>query len=112
MGQVGCAVAATLLAGCIEERLCARPDPVPGIELSTVEAAPTCQPIDAVEMRSGERDPTSHELLRAYAAERGANYVVLDAFGVITTSEDILAVTLSRLFRCPTTPLTWYHHPR
>jgi hypothetical protein len=106
--QVAFAVAITLLSGCVEESLCTRPDSLPAIELSAVEAAPECRPLDAVEIRSGERGPTSHQLLRAYAAEHGANYVVLDAFGVIRTSEDILAVTLARLFWCPATELTWY----
>jgi hypothetical protein len=100
-----------LLAGCAEERECVRPDPAPWIELTTVEASPACQPMEAVDMQSGEHEPTSHELLRAYAAERGANYVVLDAFGAIRTDDDILAVTRARLFRCPGT-LTSYFHPR
>jgi hypothetical protein len=90
-----------LLAACVEERVCARPDPPPAIALSTIEADPACQPIESVEMQSGEREPSSHELLRAYAAQKGANYVVLDAFGAITTIDDVLAVTRARLFRCP-----------
>lgn len=100
-----------LFAGCVTEEQCLRPDPWSGIRLSAVEAAPDCQPLGGVEVRAGQRGPTSHELLREYAGERGANYVVLDAFGVITTSDDILAVTRARLFRCPVA-LTWYRHPR
>ena len=99
------------LMGCAEERVCVRPDPAPFIELSTTEASASCQLLDAVEMQSGEREPSSHELLRAYAAERGANYVVLDAFGAIKTDDDIVAVTRARLFRCPV-ELTSYFHLR
>ncbi len=110
-GRVGFGLAATLLAGCVEENPCVRLDPVPQPKLSTVEAAPGCQPMGAVEVRSGEHDPTSHELLRSYAAEHGATYVVLDAFGVIATSENVFAVTRARLFRCPN-ELVWYRHPR
>jgi hypothetical protein len=109
--RVGFALAATLLAGCAEENACVRTDPVPQPTLSTVEAAPNCQPIGAVEVRSGEHDPTSHELLRSYAVDHGATYVVLDAFGVIATRDDVFAVTRARLFRCPT-ELVWYHRPR
>jgi hypothetical protein len=111
IGRVSFGLAAALFAGCVEENLCVRPDPVPQPKLSTVEAAPGCQPMGAVELRSGEHDPTSHDLLRSYAAEHGATYVVLDAFGVIATSEDVLAVTRARLFRCPD-ELVWYGHPR
>ena len=111
MRQLGIVFAVTFFAGCAEEGLCTRPDPWPKIELSTVQADPACQPMDAVEVRAGERDPTPHEMLRAFAAERGANYVVLDAFGAITTSDDILAVTRARLFRCPIALFTWYRHP-
>jgi hypothetical protein len=92
---------ATCLVGCAEERVCTRIDSAPRVELSTVEALPACQPMEAVEMRSGEHEPTGHELLREYAAERGANYVVLDAFGAIRTYEEIVAVNWARLFRCP-----------
>ncbi len=109
--RVGFALAASVLAGCVEEAPCVRPDPVPQPRLSTVEAAPDCQPMGAVEVRSGEHDPTSHELLRSYALEHGATYVVLDAFGVIATSDDVYAVTRARLFRCPN-ELVWYRHPR
>ena len=108
---IGFALAATLLAGCVDATPCVRPDPVPLPTLSTVEAVPGCQPIGAVEVRSGEHDPTSHELLRSYAVERGANYVVLDAFGVLTTRDDLFAVTRARLFRCPH-ELVWYRRPR
>jgi hypothetical protein len=111
MRRVGFALAATLFAGCAEENACVRPDLVPQPKLSTVEAAPDCQPMGAVEVRAGEHDPTSHELLRLYAANHGATYVVLDAFGVIATSDEVYAVTRARLFRCPT-ELVWYRHPR
>jgi len=60
-------------------------------------------------MQSCEHEPTSHELLRAYAAERGANYVVLDAFGAIRTDDDIVAVTRARLFRCPVALTSYFH---
>jgi hypothetical protein len=109
--RVGLAFAAALLGGCVAEEECVRPDPPPQIRLSAIEAAPDCQPIGAVEVRAGERDPTPHEQLREYAAERGANYVVLDAFGAVPTGDDIVAVTRARLFRCPIA-LTWYQHPR
>jgi hypothetical protein len=100
---------ATWLVGCVEERVCARLDPAPWIELSTVPAGPACEPMEAVEMHSGERDPTGHELLREYAAARGANYVVLDAFGALRTGEEIVAVNRARLFRCPVDPTSYLH---
>jgi len=100
--------ALVVLTGCAEERVCVRPDR-PWVELSTVEAGPACQPLEAVEMQSGEHDPSSHELLRAYAADRGANYVVLDAFGAIKTDDDILAITRARLFRCPIALTSYFH---
>jgi len=101
MRTVSWAIAAALIGGCADQEAFTRPAPAPGIELSTVEAAACCRPIGAVEVQSGQRDPTSHELLRAFAAERGANYVVLDAFGVLTNIDDVFAVTRARLFQCP-----------
>jgi hypothetical protein len=98
---LGLVLAAALIAGCAEPEAPARPDPVRGVELSTVEAPAGCKPLEAVEVRSGHHDPTSHELLRAFAAERGANYVVLDAFGVLAETDDIFAITRARLFQCP-----------
>lgn len=101
MRQASLGFLVILLAGCAEENVFRRPPPVPGVELSTVEAIADCQAVQAVEVRSGQRDPTTHELLRAFAAEKGANYVVLDAFGVVADEDDIFAVTRARLFRCP-----------
>jgi hypothetical protein len=101
MRQVCWIVAAMALVGCAEEEGVRRWDPQPGIELSTVEASTRCTPIQAVEVRSGSRDPAAHEVLKAFAAERGANYVVLDAFGVDANNDDIVAVSRARLFRCP-----------
>ena len=92
---------ALLLAGCVETEMLSRPEPVPGVELSTVEAPLSCGWIAAVEVQSGQHDPTSHELLRSFAAGKGANYVVLDAFGVVANTDDIFAVTRARLYRCP-----------
>jgi hypothetical protein len=89
------------LGACAEDEVVRRPDPLPSIELSTVEAPPRCMPIQGVEVRSGSRDPAAHEVLKAFAAERGANYVVLDAFGVVSNDDDIVAVSRARLFRCP-----------
>ncbi len=110
MRQVPLGLFAILLAGCAEENPFRRPPPVPGVELSTVEAVADCRPVQAVEVRSGQHDPTSHELLKAFAAEQGANYVVLDAFGVVAEEDDIFAVTRARLFRCPVA-LVCYHCP-
>jgi hypothetical protein len=91
----------TLIAGCAEDELLTRPGPMRGVELTTVEASPACRWIEAVEVRSGHRDPTANEMLSAHAFERGANYVVLDAFAVVANSEDIYAVTRARLYQCP-----------
>jgi hypothetical protein len=57
-----------------------------------------CAAVEAVEIRSAPRECPSIEMLRAYASERGANYVVLDAFSV---RDDDEVVTLGRLFACP-----------
>jgi hypothetical protein len=107
MRQVCWAMVATVLAGCSEAELLRRPDPVPGVELSNRQARAECRPVEAVEVRAGHHDPTSHELLKALAAERGANYVVLDAFAVVSTSDDIYAITQARLFQCPPTLVCW-----
>jgi hypothetical protein len=99
--RIVCWALVMLIAGCAEDEFPSRPGPMRGVELSTVEAPPTCRPIEAVEVRSGHHDPTSHEMLSAHALERGANYVVLDAFAVVANSNDIYAVTRARLFQCP-----------
>jgi hypothetical protein len=111
MRQVCWGLVATLLAGCVEEEVLRRPDPMPGVELSTEQASPACRPVEAVEVRSGQQDPTTHELLRAFAVERGANYVVLDAFGVVANNDDIFAITRARLFQCPVTLVCYRCRP-
>jgi len=89
------------LYGCAVERSYTRPEEVRGVELSTMPAAPECRLIGAVEVRSGQKEPTTHAVLKAVAVARGANYAVLDAFGVIPENDDIVAVTRARLFECP-----------
>jgi hypothetical protein len=92
---------AVLLAGCVEEEDVRPTRVIQRVQLSVSEPPPGCRPLDAVEVRSGQRDPTTHEVLSEYAAERGANYVVLDSFAVLDARDDIFAVTRARLFSCP-----------
>lgn len=82
-----------LLVACAQ--LPAAPDPV---ILAGVEPAAACAPVEAVEIRSAPRDCSSRDMLRAWALDRGANYVVLDAFSV---RDDDEVVALARLFTCP-----------
>jgi hypothetical protein len=106
MKRVYALLALTLIGGCMEEEEVVPTRPPMRVEFSTVE--PTgCRPLDTVEVRAGQRDPTTHELLNAYALEKGANYVVLHSFGVLDSGDDIYAVTRAQLLACPI-PLVAY----
>jgi hypothetical protein len=74
------------------------------VQLTNREPGSACRHIAAVEVRAGRDDLPSAETLRAYAQDRGANYVVIDAFRVCDESEDATVLTQARLFRCP---LAW-----
>ncbi|HZS36317.1 MAG TPA: hypothetical protein VFF06_05800 [Polyangia bacterium] len=70
------------------------------VELSSREPDRACALVGAVELRSPGGAASAGQLLGAWALERGGNYVVLDAFSVV--SEPALEViTRARLFACP-----------
>jgi hypothetical protein len=104
--------ALTLLGGCMQEEEVMPTRPLMRVEFSTVDPGPSCRPVGAVEVRAGERDPTTHEILNAYALERGGNYVVLDSFGVIDGLEDIYAVTRARVLACPVSLVAYGCRPQ
>lgn len=108
MGRAGRVLAIALLGGCAGPEVLRRPATVPGVAVSMVEAPAGCRPLEAVEVRAGRSDPIAHALLRAFAVERGANYVVVDAFGVVADEDEVFAVARARLFACPVT-LARYH---
>jgi hypothetical protein len=104
-------LAAWLLSGCAEDDLLTRPGTRPGVAFTTVEPAASCRSIETVEVRAGHHDPTSHEMLSQVAVERGANYVVLESYGVMASDSDIYAVTRARLYQCPI-PMVCYRSSR
>ena len=71
------------------------------VQLADREPAGDCRPIVAVEVHSGRNDLPSADTLRAYAHQRGANYVVIDTFSVYDGGDDSEVLTRARLFRCP-----------
>lgn len=95
-------IALLLCAGCADEELDPRPTPIDdAVQLTNREPGPACRPLECVEVRSGRQDSPTSDALRAYAAHRGANYVVLDTFAVYDEPEDEAVLTRARLFRCP-----------
>lgn len=93
---------ALVCAGCADEEVDRRPTPVPApVQLSNREPGPGCHPVECVEVRSGQNERPTSDALVAYAARRGANYVVLDTFTVYDEPDDESVLTRARLFRCP-----------
>ena len=70
------------------------------VQLANRDPGPACCALETIEVRSGRADEPCTSALRDYAAERGANYVVLDTFSVFE-SEDEAVLTRARLFCCP-----------
>jgi hypothetical protein len=96
-----------LLAIALASTACVEDEPVRAsanladtVQIADREPGGACRPVVAVEVRSGPNDLPSADTLRAYAHERGANYVVLDTFSVYDES-DTQVLTRARLFRCP-----------
>ena len=93
---------AAVCAGCADEEIDRRPTRVDdAVQLSNREPGPACRPLECVEVRSGREERPTGDALRAYAAYRGANYVVLDTFAVYDEPDDEAVLTRARLFRCP-----------
>ncbi len=92
---------AASIAGCATASL-SSPAPHRGgaVELSSREPEPGCSLLGALELRAPAGGRTTPELLGAWAAERGGNYVVLDAFSVVA-EPDVELITRARLFSCP-----------
>lgn len=88
--------------GCAEEEVERAPTrPADTVQVASRDPGPGCRRLECVEVRSGRDDEPSSEALRAYAAERGANYVVVDNFSVYDDDADFLVLTRARLFACP-----------
>ena len=95
-------VIALIGGGCAEAELDRAPTgPADTVQLSNREPGSACRPLECVEVRSGRDDEPSSEVLRSYAADRGANYVVIDTFSVLDERTDEAVLTRARLFRCP-----------
>lgn len=71
------------------------------VQLTNREPGSAWRHIAAVEVRAGHDDLPSAETLRAYAPDRGANDVVIDALRVCEESEDATVLAQARLFRGP-----------
>lgn len=92
-----------LVAGCAEEELARVPTHVgSGVVVTDREPGSCCRALAAVEVQSDRDDAPTGDTLRDYALARGANYVVLDDFGVF---DDDLVRTRARLFACPELPV-------
>jgi hypothetical protein len=88
--------------GCAEDELERAPGHVGDeVQVANRDPGPACRALAAVEVRSGRDDEPSENALRDYAAERGANYVVIDTFSVYDETEDSQVLTRARLFSCP-----------
>ena len=79
-----------LLVGCAE--LPVEPDRV-----RFINREPRCALVEAVEMRSKPSECSPREMLRAYAAVRGADRILLDSFTVLDDDE---VIAQGRLFAC------------
>jgi hypothetical protein len=93
----------TLLAsGCVDEELDRAPTRVADVvQVSNRNPSPRCHGLESVEVRSGKREASTSDALRAYAAARGSNYVVVDTFSVFAAETETVILTRARLFACP-----------
>ena len=86
------------LAGCAAEELSRSPTRASTeVYLSSAEPGACCRALGGIFVESGPFDLPTHYTLREEALDRGANYVVLDAFSVI----DEYVLARARLFACP-----------
>ena len=93
-----CVLLLLLTAGCAEEELVRLPSrPASAVYLSEHEPGSCCRALGGVAVASGPFDLPTRDTLREEALDRGANYVVLDAFSVL--DERVLA--RARLYACP-----------
>ena len=65
--------------------------------LSNRDPGSCCRAMGSVEVQSGRDDEPTTDTLRDTARARGANFIVLDGFGVY----DERVLSRARLFRCP-----------
>jgi hypothetical protein len=70
------------------------------VEMSSREPERDCAWLGVLEVRAPPRARTAQEMLGAWAAERGGNYVVVDAFSVRAEPETEV-VARARLYACP-----------
>jgi hypothetical protein len=85
--------------GCAESEpsRVASASPPSGVILSNRDPGSCCRALGNVEVQSDREDEAATDTLRDTAVARGANFIVLDGFGVY--DERVLA--RARLFRCP-----------
>jgi hypothetical protein len=98
MKRAPCLLLAILALGCAEEEGARVSTPPPrAVVMSNREPGSCCRALGNVEAQSDHDDATTSETLRAYAAARGANYVVLEGFVVF----DERVIARARIFDCP-----------
>ncbi len=98
MKQVPWLLLGLVALGCAEEEGARIPTPPPhAVVLSNREPGSCCHALGNVEAQSDHDEAATSETLRAYAAERGANYVMLDGFVVF----DERVIARARIFDCP-----------
>ncbi|MCU1283215.1 MAG: hypothetical protein JWM53_6761 [bacterium] len=100
---------ALLASGCFDDELERVPTHLDdAVQLGNRDPGPACCGLEAVEVCSGNKERATLEALRAYAVQRAANYIVVDAFSVYEIPGQESVHTQARLFRCP--PLTQLAH--
>ncbi|MCU1277348.1 MAG: hypothetical protein JWM53_894 [bacterium] len=93
---------ALLATGCLDDELERVPTRLDdAVQLGNRDPGHGCCGLEGVEVRSGNGERSTFETVRAYAAGRDANYVVIDAFRVDDMPGHEAVLTRARLFRCP-----------
>jgi hypothetical protein len=105
LGRVLCCT--LWVCGCAEAELERTPTAIAdAVEISSRAPGAACAPLETLEVHSGKHDSPTTEVLRQYAWQRAANYVVLDTFSVYDEKDADVVLVRARLYRCP--PLTPY----
>lgn len=74
------------------------------VTLSNIAPHPSCRSLEMAEVRAPEGQSRVYDLLRTYAADLGANYVVIDSFAVIDGGTETEVIARARLFYCRVFP--------
>lgn len=96
--------AAILVVGCGAETVTTPLRHSDAVTLSNVPPHPSCRALEMAEVRAPEGQTRVYELLRGWAAEVGANYVVVDSFAVIDGGTESEVIARARLFHCRVFP--------